>query len=142
VEFALLKGGVEGLMMKIQWTNMSGFGLSAWHHEDPPLVIPSMVHHHEEKHELQLHPHDGTILQVSDWVPHQAHHLYIVHHTTHDLPYHLPKHITHHNAHQTHHMHMPHPALHHTNQPYHIPRHVTHHIPHNHNIVHHGPRNH
>ena len=47
--------------MNLQWTNIASFGLSAWHHDDRPLEIPSMVHHHKEMPNLVLHHHEVDI---------------------------------------------------------------------------------
>lgn len=49
--------------MKIQWTNMAGFGPAAWNHGDEPMELPSMVHHYDPESEpLILHPHAKSTL--------------------------------------------------------------------------------
>lgn len=90
--------------MNIQWTNITGIGASAWHHDDKPLVIPSMVHHQEKIPDLVLHHHNVKL--HPEHQHHIAHHHphHIPHPTAHHLPYHTPKHITHH---------IPHNAAHH-----------------------------
>ena len=35
--------------MNITWTNMTGFGPTAWNHGGEAVFIPSMHHHHQEQ---------------------------------------------------------------------------------------------
>lgn len=60
--------------MKIQWTNMNGFGLSAWNHGNDPMELPNMVHHYDPESEpLILHPHEKSTLK------NQKHHYHMLH---------------------------------------------------------------
>lgn len=81
--------------MNIQWTNMTGFGPSAWYHDDRPIELASMVHHHEKTPALVLHPHEKKTVKAT------AHPHHMLHPHSHRLPYHVPAHIT---------RHIPHPA--------------------------------
>ena len=56
--------------MKIQWTNMAGFGPTAWNHGDEPMELHNMVHHYDPESEpLILHSHETSTPHV-----HKDHH--------------------------------------------------------------------
>lgn len=56
--------------MNIKWINIAGFGPSAWHLDDKPLEIPSMMHHHKDVPILVLHHH--MVKLHPEHTPHHA----------------------------------------------------------------------
>ena len=60
--------------MRIQWTNMTGFGPCAWNHGNDPMELHNMVHHYDPESEpLILHSHEKTMLR-KDKDQHHKHH--------------------------------------------------------------------
>lgn len=43
--------------MKLDWTHVSGFGVSAWQHDEGLPKMPFSIDHHEKQSELILHHH-------------------------------------------------------------------------------------